>query len=101
MKNGKFLLELQESKVVDAIIICPRNGMNYIQPNHDYELFYWNKEWVSCGNKTPKYNFITYDEIPKGALLWLKNHTSGKEENVFRFVDGEQHFFIKKHFTFR
>ncbi len=27
---------------------------------------------------------------PKGALLWLKNHTQGKEERIFTYEDGKQ-----------
>lgn len=28
--------------------------------------------------------------LPKGALLWLKNHTQGKEERIFTYEDGKQ-----------
>lgn len=30
--------------------------------------------------------------VPKGALLYLKNHSGGVDERIFEYVDGEQVF---------
>lgn len=50
-----------------------------------YELFYQSgvKGWISLGVQTATTNELTYRNIPEGALLWLRNLTRGKEEQVF------------------
>ncbi len=35
---------------------------------------------------------LVYENVPRGALLWLHNHTRGVEEQVFRWLDGKQVF---------
>jgi hypothetical protein len=42
------------------------------------------------GRKLAVDNKLHYDDVPKGALLWLKNHTQGKEERIFTYEDGKQ-----------
>ena len=43
-------------------------------------------EGKSAGSDVLQYN------VPKGSLLYLKNHTRGDAERVFEYVDGEQVF---------
>lgn len=59
-----------------------------------YELFYQSgvKGWISLGVQTATTNELIYRNIPEGALLWLRNLTRGKEEQVFYVEDGEQKF---------
>lgn len=33
---------------------------------------------------------LVYVEVPKNALLWLHNHTQGKEERIFTYESGKQ-----------
>ena len=47
-------------------------------------------KWISLGRKLAVDNKLHYDDVPKGALLWLKNHTQGKEERIFTYEDGKQ-----------
>ena len=35
---------------------------------------------------------LEYDRVPDHALLWLRNLTKGREEQVFRWVGGRQVF---------
>ena len=63
---------------------------NEICVDNEYELFYWNMKWISLGRKLAVDNKLHYDDVPKGALLWLKNHTQGKEERIFTYEDGKQ-----------
>jgi hypothetical protein len=30
---------------------------------------------------------MTFDHVPKGALLWLRDYTRGVEERIFEFKD--------------
>jgi len=50
------------------------------------------KGWISLGVQTATTNELIYRNIPEGALLWLRNLTRGKEEQVFYVEDGEQKF---------
>ena len=63
---------------------------NEVIPGDDYELFYWNDEWCSLGRKTAGHDTLVYVEVPKNALLWLHNHTQGKEERIFTYESGKQ-----------
>lgn len=67
---------------------------NGIYPGDEYELFYFDKEkqWVSCGYKTADDFSITFEDVPQGALYWLQNLTTGKEERVFTIENGRQCF---------
>lgn len=44
----------------------------------------------SLGEKVADREFITYDQVPANALLWLKNHTKGEEERIFTYENGKQ-----------
>lgn len=77
-----------------ATIIClPRGDGNGIYLGNEYELFYYGfNGWVSLGRKSPSPYFMEYDNIPANALLWLHNHTSGKEERIFTIENDEVRF---------
>lgn len=89
------------------------DSTNAILLNDRYELFYWDNEWVSLGEKTTmdrerdidslgfdfkkQYFFdenetreyLFYENVPVGALFLLRNHTQGKEERIFT-IDGTE-----------
>lgn len=94
--------DLLEPVTLSQIEISPRTDDNFIRIGDRYELFYHGGEkgWVSLGIQTAKELYLTYDNIPKNALLWLKNHTRGNEEQVFYFRDGEQMFTGKENIIY-
>lgn len=47
-------------------------------------------KWISLGRKLAVDNKLHYDDVPKGALLWLKNHTQGKEERILHTKTGNK-----------
>lgn len=71
----------------------PRNDDNFIWPGDEHELFYRNEiaGWVALGRKTAMERTITFS-IPNNALLWLRNLTKGREEQVFVYRNGRQYF---------
>ena len=70
----------------------PRNSDNFIHKGDVYELFYWHdKKWNSLGRQVAKADSLNY-VIPKGVALFLKNHTQGKDERIFKKTDGRQQF---------
>ena len=58
-----------------------------------YELLYFDGEkgWKSLGVKTAASGQICFD-APGNALLWLRNRTKGKEEQVFIYKNNRQWF---------
>ena len=74
----------------------PRNSDNFIHKGDVYELFYWHdKKWNSLGRQVAKADSLNY-VIPKGVALFLKNHTQGKDERIFKKTDGRQQFWKKR-----
>ncbi|MCB4807947.1 discoidin domain-containing protein [Tamlana sp. 62-3] len=75
-------MKLDKPTTIGAIEFQARNDGNHIDEGDVYELFYWDKNWTSLGSQKAKDTVLYYD-VPKNSLLWLKNHTKGKEEHVF------------------
>ena len=90
--GGWVGLALEKPMVVDSVVYTPRNRRNFIEAGDSYELFYCDKEWRSLGRKTAESDSILF-EAPRGALLYLKNHTRGNQERIFEYTrDGRQIF---------
>ncbi len=75
---------------IAEIAFCPRNDDNEVSPGDRYELLYWDNGWKSLGTKTATGYWIEYENVPKGALLWLRDRTKGKEERPFTYENGKQ-----------
>ncbi|MBR2456402.1 MAG: hypothetical protein IKB31_04465, partial [Bacteroidaceae bacterium] len=92
-----FVVELERPARIDRIVYVSRNDDNYVAPGETYELFFQNGEegWKSLGMQTATDERLVYENVPRGALLWLHNHTRGVEEQVFRYMDGKQVFCYK------
>jgi len=83
-------LDLGKPYKLSKVMFAPRNDDNYIKENSVYELFYQDKiRWVSLGKKRAETTSLKYDNVPENALLWLRNHTEGKEERIFTFKNNE------------
>ncbi|WP_291601402.1 hypothetical protein [Bacteroides sp.] len=93
-KDVPCMLDLKMPTKVGGIIYVPRNDDNYVSPGDYYELFYQNgtKGWNSLGAKVAEFDYLEYDHVPAGALLWLHNRTKGVEEQVFCWKEGKQVF---------
>lgn len=93
-EDAPCMLDLKTPKQIGGIIYVPRNDDNYVSPGDYYELFYQNgaKGWVSLGTKVAESDYLEYEHVPAGALLWLHNRTKGVEEQVFSWKDGKQAF---------
>ena len=75
---------------VSRIVVLPRGDGNGIYPGNLYELFYWdNGCWNSLGKCEPKDYYLDYTNVPRNALLWLRNLTTGIQERIFSW-DGEE-----------
>ena len=55
----------------------------------EYELFYWNDEWIKLSSEIAKGEKpIHFENVPINALFWLIEKDSKKEERIFTIVDG-------------
>ena len=72
------------------IKFCPRNDTNCILPGEEYELFYWDGDWVSLGVRKATGDSLVYKNVPKNALLWLRDLNGGIEERIFSYDNGIQ-----------
>lgn len=87
-------LDLGKPRKISHITYTPRNRDNFIRQGDEYELLYWhfNKAarkgaWKSAGRKRADSDSIIFS-APAGALLYLKNHSRGKDERIF-LIDPE------------
>ena len=84
-------LELEQPTVIDKIRYIIRNDDNGIRKGHEYELFYMKEgKWVSLGKQTAtEDDRLLYQNMPKGALYWLRDYTKGTEERIFAINDNQ------------
>ena len=85
-------IDLGENKeaAVTKIAFCPSTDLNFVERGHLYELYYFDTEWHLVGRAYSKDYHLTFDNIPEGALLLLKDRSSGVEERIFEYRDGRQ-----------
>ena len=69
--------------VISEFMIQARNDDNNVKPGCVYELMYWDGGWRSAGSKQATDTLLVFENIPSGALYWLRNHTEGIQEQVF------------------
>lgn len=93
-KGEQLTFDLGRPYMLDHFVLIPRNDDNYIHLGDKYELFYHNgiNGWKSLGIEKASCTKLTFDSVPQNALLWLHNHTRGKEERCFYMKDGKQVF---------
>jgi len=94
--NGPITLYVKNPTRIAKIIWTPQNDDNFVRIGDSYELFYQNGEagWVSLGMQEAKYNFLIYNNVPANALLWLHDHTRGREEEVFIIDESGYQIFL-------
>lgn len=73
--------------------VLARNNLNNIEKRNLYELFYFDRKWISIGQKVADGLLLEWESVPANAIFLLKNRTSGVQERVFMNEGGEQNFF--------
>ena len=88
-----IVFELSRPSRIGSIDFYPQNDANFILPGDTYELFCQDgiNGWRSLGTRTATGETVNF-MAPKNALLWLRDITRGKEEQVFVYRDGRQLF---------
>lgn len=90
LKNTWVGLDFGKPQKFSALFFSPRTDDNDISLGDEYELFYWNQDWVSLGKQIATGYSLAYEEVPKNSLLWLRNLTKGVEERPFTYENGMQ-----------
>lgn len=83
--NGAWVgMSFETKETPKYVRVVPRGDGNDIVPGDVYELKYFiNGEWLSAGKIKANDNRLTFDNIPKGRLMWLSNLSNGQEERPF------------------
>lgn len=77
-------------QATNELEIIMRNDENRIKPGNEYELLYFDREWVSLGKKIAQNDYLEYCNAPTNAIFLIKNHTEGAEERIFTYENGVQ-----------
>jgi len=83
-------IQLRKPEPLTSFKILARNNFNIVEPGDTYELLYFNKGWYSIETKVATGFSIEFSNVPKGAILLLRNKTKGSEERIFKYEDGKQ-----------
>jgi hypothetical protein len=89
-KTASVELDFGKVKPISRIRFYPRSDLNSIIEGNEYELFYWDNDWISAGKKVATQKFLNFSNIPSGTIYWLKCLTEGKEERVFTYENNKQ-----------
>ncbi|MDN5201988.1 hypothetical protein QQ008_11460 [Fulvivirgaceae bacterium BMA10] len=88
--GGFFGMDLGKPTRLGSVEYLFQNSFNTVQKEDSYELFFWEKnKWVSLGKQKANDETLEY-QVPKNALLLLKNLSRGKAIQVFFMQAGEQ-----------
>lgn len=85
-------IDLGEGKetAITKIEFCPSTDLNFVEPGHLYELYYFDTEWHLLGREYSRKDYLEFQNVPVGALLLLKDKSAGKEERIFEYVNNQQ-----------
>lgn len=88
-----LVFALDSLQQIKSLYYIARTDDNYVWKGDMYELLYFDgmKGWKSLGLKTATSKQICFD-APRNALLWLRNRTKGREEQVFIYRNNRQWF---------
>lgn len=89
-KQQYLVFDFGKSSKIEKVEFYPRSDDNRIVTGELYELFYWDKKWISLGRQYGKENRLAFHNIPQNALFRIHNHTRGKEHRPFTYEEGKQ-----------
>jgi len=75
---------------ISKVRFLVRNDLNVIEIGDEYELLYFDMNWLSLGKQVADKNYLIYNNVPENALLLLRDLTKGREERIFVYRNGKQ-----------
>ncbi len=90
--SGWVGIELHTKQIISKVGYTPRNDDNFIRKDYDYELLYWDNEWIHISTLKGEVDggYLTFNNIPTNSLLLLKCLTTGNEERIFSYENNSQ-----------
>lgn len=89
LDNHTLTFDFETTVTIDKLVCLPRNDGNGIYPTNVYELLYFDLDgWHSLGLQEGNNFYLEYDNVPRNALYWLRNLTTGVEERIFTYSHG-------------
>ena len=85
-----FGLDFGTKQEITSIAFAPHTDDNEIIPGEKYQLRYWDNGWKTTPERIADDYYMTWENVPSGALFWLRNLTKGKEERIFTYENGKQ-----------
>lgn len=90
---GVFDFIFNQPIQLKEIKYLPVTDGNGIYPGNVYELLYFDKKgWTVHSTHKATSDSIIFRDVPSGALYWLRNLTTGKQERIFTSVKGKVNF---------
>ena len=89
--NTSVLIRFTVATNLRKIEFSPRNDDNFVWPGQEYEMFYFDRKWISAGRKIANDHSVNF-LVPAGAVYLLHNCTKGIEEQVFIYNNSTQLF---------
>lgn len=83
-------IDLKHNRNIKELEIIMRNDENRIKPGYRYELFYFDNNWISLGEKISTDDYIEYNNVPTNTIFLIKNLEEGTEERIFTYENGIQ-----------
>lgn len=68
---------------------APSTDLNFVEKGHLYELYYFDTDWHLLKRVYSQGTSLTFHDVPKNALLLLKDRTGGREERIFTYENGK------------
>lgn len=84
-------VDLGKPELISKFKFTPRNNINNVLQGLNYELFYIdNGKFISLGRQKATSYELNYENVPQGALLYLKCLDEGRQERIFEYKNGKQ-----------
>lgn len=84
-------LDLGERKHIGKIVYTPRNRDNFVRKGDLYELWVCREgKWRPFARQTATSDSLLFKDVPKHALLLLRDLSRGEAERLFEYKDGKQ-----------
>lgn len=74
---------------LDRVSYAKRGDGNDICPGETYELYYWDNQWILHERKVAEDIYLEFEGLPADALYYIKCTTSGKQNRIFIYRNGE------------
>jgi hypothetical protein len=84
--GGWVIIDFGKPVSISEIRYIVAEDSNGVEPGDEYELFYWDDQWVSLGKQLAKERVLKF-KGPANGLYWIRNHTQGEEERIFTYED--------------